>query len=137
MTKDWPKEYYRYLTVERGYSEKTKEAYKEDIDNFFVFLKDSGDANYLQIDHRDVRVYLSELNEQSYSRNTVSRKIASLRSFYHFLLKHEVIEENPFSYVHLKKRMSNYLAFFMKKRLQCYLIVFKETNLCNKEIALY
>ena len=118
MTKDWPKEYYRYLTVERGYSEKTKEAYKEDIDNFFVFLRDSGDADYLQIDHRDVRVYLSELNEQNYSRNTVSRKIASLRSFYHFLLKHEVIEENPFSYVHLKKKNVKLPRFFYEKEIE-------------------
>lgn len=114
MTKDWPKEYYRYLTIERGYSEKKqKRLIKKILIIFFVFLKDSGDANYLQIDHRDVRVYLSELNEQSYSRNTVSRKIASLRSFYHFLLKHEVIEENPFSYVHLKKKNVKLPRFFL------------------------
>ncbi|KFN90731.1 site-specific tyrosine recombinase [Tetragenococcus muriaticus 3MR10-3] len=66
MTKDWPSEYYRYLLVERGYSEKTKEAYEEDLTNFFVFLKNSGDENYLQIDHRDVRVYLSELSEKNF-----------------------------------------------------------------------
>ena len=53
---NWPQEFFRYLLVEKGYSDKTKEAYEEDISDFFEFLKSSGDENYLQIDHRDVRV---------------------------------------------------------------------------------
>ena len=39
------------------------------------------------MEHLDVRAYLSELYDQEYSRNSISRKIASLRSFYQFLLK--------------------------------------------------
>lgn len=114
---DWPKEFYRYLLIERGYSDKTQQAYQEDFEDFQHFLKDSGDADYLGIDHRDVRVYLSFLNEQEYSRNTISRKIASLRSFYQFLLKQEVISENPFSYVHLKKRNVRLPRFLYDKEM--------------------
>lgn len=113
----WPKEFFRYLIVERGYSEKTKEAYEEDIFNFFVFLKESGNADYLAIDHRDVRIYLSYLNEQKYSRNSISRKIASLRSFYQFLLKQEVISENPFAYIHLRKKSVKLPRFFYEKEM--------------------
>ena len=66
----------------------------------------------------DVRVYLAFLNDQKYSRNTISRKIASLRSFYHYLLKHEKIKENPFSYVHLKKKQARLPRFFYEKEIE-------------------
>ena len=85
---------------------KTKEAYEEDILHFKHFLEESGDADLLKAEYFTVRVYLSALADHrpSYSRNSISRKIASLRSFYQYLLKEEVIKENPFSYVHLKKK---------------------------------
>lgn len=114
---DWPSEFYRYLEVERGYSEKTVAAYRGDFSVFQTFLNDSGNGNYLEVDHRDVRVYLAFLNEQDYSRNTISRKIASLRAFYQFLLREEVIAENPFTYVHLKKKNQKLPRFFYEKEM--------------------
>lgn len=111
--KNWPELFARYLIVERGYSEKTKKAYQEDIQHFFSFLKTSGNDNYLTVEHLDVRAYLSELYDQEYSRNSISRKIASLRSFYQFLLKNEAIQENPFSYVHMKKKQLRLPRFFL------------------------
>lgn len=115
--KNWPELFLNYLIVERGYSEKTKVAYKEDILNFFDFLKDSGEANYFTVDHLDIRTYLSFLYDKEYSRNSISRKIASLRSFYQFLLKNEVIKENPFSYVHMKKKQLRLPRFFYEKEM--------------------
>lgn len=114
---DWPSEFYRYLEVERGYSEKTVAAYRGDFSVFQTFLNDSGNGNYLELDHRDVRVYLAYLNERGYSRNTISRKIASLRAFYQFLLREEVIAENPFTYVHLKKKNQKLPRFFYEKEM--------------------
>lgn len=114
---DWPSEFYRYLEVERGYSEKTVAAYRGDFSVFQTFLNDSGNGNYLELDHRDVRVYLAYLNEQGYSRNTISRKIASLRAFYQFLLREEAIAENPFTYVHLKKKNQKLPRFFYEKEM--------------------
>lgn len=115
--KNWPELFLSYLIVERGYSEKTKIAYEEDILNFFDFLKDSGEADYLNVDHLDIRTYLSFLYDKEYSRNSISRKIASLRSFYQFLLKNEVMKENPFSYVHMKKKQLRLPRFFYEKEM--------------------
>ena len=47
--KNWPELFARYLIVERGYSEKTKKAYQEDIQHFFSFFKTSGNDNYLTV----------------------------------------------------------------------------------------
>ncbi|MDH6363160.1 integrase/recombinase XerC [Enterococcus sp. PF1-24] len=118
VEKDWPAEFYRYLLVERGYSEKTQAAYQEDIENFLVFLKENGTEDFVAIDHFDVRVYLAALYDKQYSRNSIGRKIASLRSFYQFLLKQSVIEENPFSYVHLKKKNLRLPRFFYEDEMK-------------------
>ena len=99
--KNWPELFARYLIVERGYSEKQK-AYQEDIQHFFV-LKTSGNDNYLTVEHLDVRAYLSELYDQEYSRNSISRKLP-VCVLLSILIKNEAIQENPFSYVHMKKK---------------------------------
>lgn len=111
-------EFMSYLITERGYSKKTKEAYQRDLDDFCDFLKDSGEPLLMAVDHLDVRVYLAFLNDRKYSRNTISRKIASLRSFYQYHLRHEKIMENPFSYVHLKKKQARLPRFFYEKEIE-------------------
>lgn len=116
--RDWVQEFIRYLIVERGYSDKTRIAYEKDIADYQLFLSESGNASYLSVDYRDVRIYLGYLtNEKKYSRNTINRKMASLRSFYQYLLRQEVISENPFSYVHLKKQNQRLPHFFYEKEM--------------------
>lgn len=118
LEQTWKDKFLRYLIVECGYSEKTREAYEEDLTNFERFLTESGEDDLLKINHLDVRVYLSYLTDERYSRNSISRKIASLRSFYQYLLKEEVIKENPFSYVHLKKKNLKLPRFFYENEMQ-------------------
>lgn len=78
------KTFLQYLITERHYSELTKKAYEEDITHFELFLNQTGDADFSSVTLQDVRIYLGELNEQGLSRNSVSRKISSLRAFYQF-----------------------------------------------------
>src|SRR5699024_11622108 len=77
---NWPQEFFRYLLVEKGYSDKTKEANEEDISDFFEFLKSSGDENYRQIDHRDVRVYLSVLYDKKHLNTRSEEHTSELQS---------------------------------------------------------
>ncbi|MEG0293944.1 tyrosine recombinase XerC [Enterococcus sp.] len=116
--RDWVQEFIRYLIVERGYSDKTRIAYEKDIEDYQLFLSETGNNSYLSVDYRDVRIYLGYLtNEKKYSRNTINRKMASLRSFYQYLLRQEVISENPFSYIHLKKQNQRLPHFFYEKEM--------------------
>lgn len=101
------------LLSKEAIQKKQKKHIKKIYNIFFSFLKTSGNDNYLTVEHLDVRAYLSELYDQEYSRNSISRKIASLRSFYQFLLKNEAIQENPFSYVHMKKKQLRLPRFFL------------------------
>ncbi len=107
----------QYLITERHYSELTKKAYEEDITHFELFLDQTGDTDFSSVTLQDVRIYLGELNEKGLSRNSVSRKISSLRAFYQFLLKNQLVKDNPFSYIHLKKKMLRLPKFFYEKEM--------------------
>ncbi|WP_034550066.1 tyrosine recombinase XerC [Carnobacterium funditum] len=106
-----------YLITERHYSELTKKAYEEDINDFSDFLSATGEPRYESVSLQDVRIFLGELSERQLSRNTISRKISSLRAFYQFLLKNHVVTENPFSYIHLKKKTLRLPRFFYEKEI--------------------
>lgn len=106
-----------YLITERHYSELTKKAYEEDINEFTDFLSVTGEPSYESVSLQEVRIFLGELSERELSRNTISRKISSLRAFYQFLLKNEVVTENPFSYIHLKKKTLRLPRFFYEKEI--------------------
>ena len=110
-------DFLRYIIVERQYSQKTKKAYEDDCLDFFEFLKETGSDDYLSITPQDVRVYLSFLHDNNYSRNTISRKLSSLRSFYQFLIKNDIITENPFSYVQMKRQQGKLPRFFYEKEM--------------------
>lgn len=111
-------EFKSYLTHERNYSELTIEAYTDDIAHFMLFLEDTGNNDLLNVELLDARIYLSQLTDEKYSRTSISRKISSLRAFYQYLLSHDFITENPFSYLHLKKTGLRLPNFFYDEELE-------------------
>ncbi|HAT55930.1 MAG TPA: tyrosine recombinase XerC, partial [Lactobacillus sp.] len=115
---DWVHLFLTYLQAERRYSANTVKAYQEDIQEFIQFMLDNGGLkSFTAIDHLDVRVYLSFLYDAHYSRTSTARKISSLRSFYGFLVKNDLVKDNPFVYVNLKKHPSTLPRFFYDKEI--------------------
>ncbi len=86
----------KYLKFEKRCSENTIVAYRKDLDQFeeFVF-KTVGDFNILAIDTKLIRSWVVELMGQGISAKTVTRKITTLKSFFKYLLRQEVIKVSP------------------------------------------
>lgn len=72
-------------------SKKTIEFYKSDLEFFENFLED---ISLDKVSQEDLDRYLQYIKDK-YSENTVIRKITSLKSFYKFLLKKEIIKNSP------------------------------------------
>lgn len=117
-SRDLTQEFINYLTHERNYSDLTIKAYTDDIAHFTSFLSETGDNDLLKIELLDARVYLSHLTDEQYTRTSISRKISSLRAFYQYLMNHEFISENPFSYLHLKKSGLRLPNFFYSEEIE-------------------
>lgn len=78
------------------------------------------DQKVLAVDVTDIRRYMSSLNEKGYSRTTVARKLATLRSFYKFLVKRGVVQGNPVMGVRTprqEKKLPRFLEYEEVKRL--------------------
>lgn len=118
MDRDMIKEFVLYLTHERNYSDLTIKAYSDDIAHFTEFLLETGNADFFTVELLDARIYLSKLTDDKYSRTSISRKISSLRAFYQYLMNHEFIAENPFSYLHLKKNGFRLPNFFYSEEIE-------------------
>lgn len=83
------------MLYQRNLSEHTIKSYAKDLDEFHDFLKSEG-LNISTFKYMDARNYLAMLYDKGLKRSTASRKISSLRSFYHYLIEEEAVENHPF-----------------------------------------
>jgi tyrosine recombinase XerC len=81
-----------YLRVERNASDHTVKNYAIDLGMFGQFL---GERDISSVDHLAIRRYLAEMRAKNYSKRTVARKLASLRSLFRFLYREGHIKKNP------------------------------------------
>lgn len=90
------KPFLKYLQFEKRYSPHTVNSYTVDLEQFESFLLDFDDSLTLaDANHRLIRAWIVSLIEAEMNPKSVNRKIASLRSFYKFLVAREEIEVNP------------------------------------------
>ncbi|NMD69499.1 tyrosine recombinase XerC [Bacillus sp. DNRA2] len=106
-----------YLQIEKNCSEYTIEHYQHDIRDFSMFMAEQAIEGYEQVKYADVRLYLTKLYEKNLARKTVARRISCMRSFYRFLLREELIDENPFSLVSIPKIEKHLPSFFYDSEL--------------------
>lgn len=98
----WRERYRRYLTYEQGASELTIQAYLSDLEQWLIIegQEPSDDAALETLvrrtDTRTARKSLLKFMEAGDSARTVRRRLASIRSFYRFLLRQELVHTNPF-----------------------------------------
>lgn len=90
--------FFSYLKSERNYSPHTLASYEDDLRQFTQFLaKHLGDSEFslARIDNVTLRLFLGELMEQGFSKSSIARKVACLKSFFRFLSRQKIIETNP------------------------------------------
>jgi len=92
----WMERFLAYLRAERMFSPETLRAYKGDLEEFGAFLRGEGTSLPEKVTHLDIRNHISRLvAERNLSKRTVARKLASIRSFFKYLVARRRIEENP------------------------------------------
>ena len=90
-------QFLRYLDVERNASDLTIKSYREDLMDLADFLTDEGTKKVTprDVDSALLRGYVSALHDAGYARTSISRKLASLRSFYRFAQRQQMADTNP------------------------------------------
>lgn len=88
------KEYNAYITLERGFSENTLDAYNNDISKLISFFKSEG-LTLADITSEDLQSFAADLYDLGISARSRRRVISGIKSFFNFLLADRYIEVNP------------------------------------------
>lgn len=92
-----------YLRNEKKSPENTVLSYSRDLKGFCRFMQEAGVSDAAKVNRTNVMAYVYELQKQKKAGATVSRNIASIRSFYQFLQKKGMVTENPAADIELPK----------------------------------
>lgn len=97
-----------YILVEKNFSKHTAKAYCSDILDFLLWI---GDTDVGEVTLAKVREYLHFIQKFNYKKNTIARKIASLRTFYKFLYREKRSDSNPAMSLNAPKRAKSLPKF--------------------------
>ena len=87
--------YTNYLAVEKGLAKNTLESYRRDLDKFIAFMHKQKITSPEMVDQKALNLFIGDLKKNGRATSTISRCIASIRSFFTFLLQEGIIENNP------------------------------------------
>lgn len=90
----------KFLEVEKKYAENTIAAYQNDLNQFFLYLTGDGDdesdvESWAEVNKDTITGYIEHLKGSGYTSSTVARKVAAIKSFFHFLMAEGQIKEDP------------------------------------------
>ncbi len=84
-----------FLEVEKGYSEHTIHAYRNDLTGLADFAGKESVSSWANFNRQTMLSYMLNLKERGYVPTTVARKVAAARSFFSFLVAEGVIKTDP------------------------------------------
>lgn len=122
-------EFIAYLKLEKHFSDHTAKCYGADLEQFTQFLQDEQkaapgafsaepDQLLLAVDVQTIRKFMAFLSERHYTKSTTARKLATLRSFYKFLVKRGRLSSNPVSSIKTPKQDKKLPKFLEYEQVQ-------------------
>ena len=88
------KYFFDFLENDKKLSDNTLQSYKRDLKQFKRYIE-SCEINFNHVKEEDIKDYIKELQEEGKKASSISRCIASIRSFYQFVLKRKKIKVDP------------------------------------------
>lgn len=106
------KYFFEFLENDKKLSENTLQSYKRDLKQFRRYLE-ACELHYNRVKEEDMKDYIRELQEEGKKASSISRCIASIRSFYQFVLKNKKVKADPTQHIQspkIEKRVPNVLT---------------------------
>ena len=97
-------EYEAYLFQEKKMARNSLQAYRRDLRGFAQYLKERQIGDFTEVSNAMIIAYVLYLKKLGRTTSTINRKIASVRSFYNFLIRRGDLTENPVAQVRTPKQ---------------------------------
>ena len=88
------KNFLNFIENDKKVSDNTLQSYKRDLLQYEEYVEKNR-INYLKINEEEIKEYLTHMSEIGKKSSTISRSLASIRSFYQYLLKVKKIKRDP------------------------------------------
>ncbi len=88
-------EFLDHCSVERGLSEHTRMAYHNDLRQVAQFLQAAGTVRWDEVNRPALTGFVRDLSERELAPSSIARKVASLKSFFQFLVREGVLDRDP------------------------------------------
>lgn len=88
------KNFLEFIKNDKKLSENTLQSYRRDIMQYYKYVE-ANKLNYTKVTDSDIKEYLEYLKENNKKTSTISRNLASTRSFYQFLLRTKKVKKDP------------------------------------------
>ncbi len=112
-------EFLQYIQYEKNYSSHTVLSYQNDLLQFIEFIDCKTDTfNPANVNDVIIQQWILSLMKQKSSARTISRKISTLRTFWHFLLVRNLADKNPTLKIVLPKTNKPLPAFFKQNEME-------------------
>jgi len=96
-------QYFTYLLVEKGLSKATLEAYGRDLNRYFGYLGDIGIHQPSEADTAHILAHLMALKNEQMEKRSRARHLVTLRGFYRFLVRENILQRDPSAPIDLPK----------------------------------
>ena len=89
-------EFLNFLSAEKGASNNTVAAYRNDLRQLATYMKPKENGKrWEKVDRMLIQDFILDLKNRKYAETTVARKVAAIRSFFSFLESEGIISNNP------------------------------------------
>ncbi|MFQ6677940.1 MAG: site-specific tyrosine recombinase/integron integrase [Fidelibacterota bacterium] len=113
-------DFINFTEKEKGYSAHTAKSYRHDLNRFHSFMTSYlGKSAWLveDVDKQTIRHFLGKEFEAGFASKTVARRLATIKSFFKYLLSNNIINVNPAAEVRTPKTPKSLPAFISEKMI--------------------
>lgn len=108
-----------YLIAEQNVAENTIISYLNDLEEFLLFIYNNLKIkNIEQANKTTIRSFISELQQLGYKKNSIARKVNTLKIFFKFLVMKKLITQNPILYISNIKKEKILPSFMSKNEIE-------------------
>ena len=109
--------FYKFLTSEKRCSQHTITAYQNDLSGLQQFLEDTFKLSVDTANAGHLRSWVISLSEEGYSSTSIKRKVSSIRFYFTFLVRQQIIEVNPSENIIVPKSDKKLPAFIKENEI--------------------
>lgn len=110
-------DFINYLKYEKHYSAHTISSYTIDLVSFEKYIQEHFETPLIALNHHQIRSWIVELMNEKLDAKSVARKLSTLKSFYKFLMKEELISSNPTTKIQAPKASKKLPSFVEEKKI--------------------